>query len=115
MSSLESTLSVPQSIHILHQAVLLGQKAGIYSLNDATLIKKSLDSLRYRLHLDENFNPVGSSQPQQQVDVLRHQEVVQQEVLTQTPHQAPQPESHQRQIVNSAVAVQDLHDSRETQ
>ena len=101
MSSLESALTIPQSINILHQAVLLGQKAGIYSLNDATLIKKSLDSLRYRLHLDENFNPVG-----QQTELSYQNQL-------QTQHdvsRSPQSELHPRQI----VPVQDLSDSVET-
>ena len=72
MSSPESVLTIPQSVQILYQAVLLGQKAGVYSLNDATLVKKSLDSLRYRLHLDDNFNPVGQSQ-----NLPQHQQTIQ--------------------------------------
>ena len=85
MSNFESALTIPQSISILHQAVLVGQKAGVYSLNDSVLIKKSLDSIRYRLHLDENFNPIGTQQQplQQQQQPLQQQQPPQQQQLQQ--------------------------------
>ena len=77
MSSMDNAISIPQAIHVLHQAVLLGQKAGIYSFNDSALIKNSLDSLKYRLHLDDNFKPISHQVPPVQKPVQQPQQLIQ--------------------------------------
>lgn len=58
---MEKLMDIPQAVNVLYQAVLMGQRAGIYSFNDSVNIKFSLDSLRIRLGLDENLKPVASS------------------------------------------------------
>ena len=51
-------LTVPQAIVTLYPAVCLAQQAGVYSLQDATQISLALSALRYRLHLDQNMQPI---------------------------------------------------------
>lgn len=49
----ENYLTIEQSVQVLHQAVVIGQKAGVYSLDDSALIKVAIDSLRTRLGMDK--------------------------------------------------------------
>lgn len=113
MSTPESVLTVPQAVQILYQAVLIGQKAGVYSLNDATLVKKSLDSIRYRLHLDENFNPVGSQSPQQQIQhSVQNQLPVQNQQQLLHQQQTQQQTQQQQQLpISPEVTVQDMSEA----
>lgn len=51
-------LTIPQSLQILYQAVNIGQSKGAYTLDDSSLIKMALDSLRVRLRLSAQFKPL---------------------------------------------------------
>lgn len=52
---IENTLPVPQCVQILYQAVLIAQKSGVYSFQDAAAINMALESLKTRLGLDDKF------------------------------------------------------------
>lgn len=54
----QNMLTVVKAIQILHNAVVVGQKNGVYTFDDSTMIKLALDSLKIRLHLDDKFNEI---------------------------------------------------------
>ena len=54
--------TIPQAIFTLYQALVMAQRAGIYSLEDANQIGIALHALRFRLHLDQNMRPLALSQ-----------------------------------------------------
>jgi len=54
--------TIPQAIFTLYQALVLAQRAGIYTLEDANQIGIALHALRFRLHLDQNMRPLALSQ-----------------------------------------------------